>query len=113
MLGVGDYLPALSRESQSVEDFTDADSAEGEADLGHGMDLRFEEVALEHTCSEHIPARIRRKHESPGGALLFLIALIIELIASPFSGDMVLITAGLLLVALYLAGVGPRTWRRI
>ena len=45
-------------------------------------------------------------------ALLFLIALIIELITSPFSGDMVLITAGLILLALYLGGVGPRTWRR-
>jgi hypothetical protein len=46
-------------------------------------------------------------------ALLFLIALIVELITSPFSGDIVLITAGLLLLALYMAGVGPRTWRRI
>ena len=46
-------------------------------------------------------------------ALLFLIALIVELITSPFSGYVVLITAGLLLLALYLGGVGPRTWRRV
>ena len=46
-------------------------------------------------------------------ALLFLIALIVELVTSPFSGDIVLITAGLLLMALYLGDIGPRTWRRI
>jgi hypothetical protein len=46
-------------------------------------------------------------------ALLFLIALIVELITTPFSGDIVLITAGLLLLSLYVAGIGPRTWRRI
>lgn len=44
-------------------------------------------------------------------ALLFLIAFIIELIY--YNGaDTLLITAGFLLVALYLGGVGPRTVRR-
>jgi hypothetical protein len=44
-------------------------------------------------------------------ALLFLIAFIIELIY--YNGaDTLLITAGFILVALYLGGVGPRTVRR-
>ena len=46
-------------------------------------------------------------------ALLFLIALIFELASlalGPITAT-VLITAGLLCVALYLAGIGRRTWR--
>lgn len=45
-------------------------------------------------------------------ALLFLIAFVVEIVSSPIATDTLLITAGLLLVALYLAGVGPRSWRR-
>jgi hypothetical protein len=44
-------------------------------------------------------------------ALLFLIAFIVELIYYT-SLDTLLLTAGFLLVALYLGGVGPRTVRR-
>jgi hypothetical protein len=46
-------------------------------------------------------------------AILFLVALIFELAAlalGPITAT-VLSTAGLLCVALYLAGVGRRTWR--
>lgn len=43
-------------------------------------------------------------------ALLFLIAFIVELIHYT-SLDTLLLTAGFLLVALYLADVGPRNWR--
>jgi hypothetical protein len=47
-------------------------------------------------------------------AILFLIALIFELAAialGPLTAQ-VFITAGLLCVALYLAGIGGRHWRR-
>ena len=47
-------------------------------------------------------------------AILFLVALIFELAAlalGPITST-VLITAGLLCVALYLAGIGGRHWRR-
>jgi hypothetical protein len=44
-------------------------------------------------------------------ALLFLIAFIVELIHYT-SLDTLLITAGFILVSLYLAGIGPRTFRR-
>ena len=47
-------------------------------------------------------------------AILFLVALIFELAAialGPLTAT-VLSTAGLLCVALYLAGIGGRTWRR-
>ncbi|HTK66518.1 MAG TPA: hypothetical protein VL595_29345 [Pseudonocardia sp.] len=47
-------------------------------------------------------------------AILFLIALIFELAAialGPLTAT-VLTTAGLLCVALYLAGIGGRHWRR-
>ncbi|HEX4247393.1 MAG TPA: hypothetical protein VH008_05965 [Pseudonocardia sp.] len=46
------------------------------------------------------------------GALLFLIALIVELFVYPAPLDAILTTAGLLLVALYLGGVGPRTFSK-
>lgn len=48
------------------------------------------------------------------GAIFFLIALIFELasIALGSLTDQVFITAGLLCVALYMAGVGGRHWRR-
>jgi hypothetical protein len=47
-------------------------------------------------------------------AVLFLIALIFELagIALGTLTDQVFITAGLLCVALYMAGIGGRHWRR-
>jgi hypothetical protein len=45
------------------------------------------------------------------GALLFFIALIVELVYSA-TLDTILTTAGLLLVALYLGGVGPRTFSK-
>lgn len=47
-------------------------------------------------------------------AILFLVALIFELAAialGPLTAT-VLTTAGLLCVALYLAGIGGRHWRR-
>lgn len=47
-------------------------------------------------------------------AILFLVALIFELAAialGPITAT-VLTTAGLLCVALYLAGIGGRHWRR-
>jgi hypothetical protein len=46
-------------------------------------------------------------------AVLFLLALIMELAAlalGPLTAT-VLTTAGFVLVALYLAGIGKRTWR--
>jgi hypothetical protein len=46
------------------------------------------------------------------GALLFFIALIVELAVYSASAATILTTTGLLLVALYLGGVGPRTFRR-
>jgi hypothetical protein len=45
-------------------------------------------------------------------ALLFLIALLVELIIN-FSLDKALMTAGLILLALHLGGLGPRTWRPV
>jgi hypothetical protein len=46
-------------------------------------------------------------------AILFAIALIVELISySSASLPEILITAGLLCAALYLAGIGARSWRR-
>jgi hypothetical protein len=44
-------------------------------------------------------------------ALLFLIAFIVEVIHHPHA-DMLLITAGFFLVALYLGEIGPRRLRR-
>jgi hypothetical protein len=46
-------------------------------------------------------------------AVLFLVALIVELINFTASSiDTLLTTAGLLCIALYLAGIGGRHWRR-
>ena len=47
-------------------------------------------------------------------AVLFLVALILELAAISLGTltAQVFITAGLLCVALYLAGIGGRHWRR-
>jgi len=45
-------------------------------------------------------------------AVLFVIALILEFTTFPAFADMILTTAGFILVALFLAGVGPRTVRR-
>lgn len=44
-------------------------------------------------------------------ALLFLIAFILEFTRYPAFADTILTTGGFILVALYMAGVGPRTWR--
>lgn len=44
--------------------------------------------------------------------MLFVIALILEFTTFPAFADMILTTAGFILVALFLAGVGPRTVRR-
>jgi hypothetical protein len=54
-----------------------------------------------------------RKLEALGlvAALLFLIALILEFTSYPAVTSTVLTTIGFLLVALYMAEVGPRTWR--
>jgi hypothetical protein len=54
-----------------------------------------------------------RKLEALGlvAALLFLIALILEFTSYPAVTDTILTTIGFLLVALYMAEVGPRTWR--
>ena len=48
------------------------------------------------------------------GAVLFLVALILELagISLGTLTDQVFVTAGLLCVALYMAGIGGRHWRR-
>ena len=46
-------------------------------------------------------------------ALLFLIALILEFTSYPATADILLTTAGFILVSLFLAGVGPRTLRRV
>jgi len=47
-------------------------------------------------------------------AIFFLIALIFELASISLGSltDQVFITAGLLCVALYMAGIGGRHWRR-
>lgn len=46
-------------------------------------------------------------------ALLFLVALVLEFTRYPATTDTILTTAGFILVALFLAGVGPRTLRRV
>lgn len=45
-------------------------------------------------------------------ALLFFIDLIVELVTYSGGIDTILFTAGMLLVALYLGGVGPREFRK-
>jgi hypothetical protein len=46
-------------------------------------------------------------------AVLFAIAFVLELTSYPAFWDVLLTTLGFLLVALFLAGVGPRTSRRL
>jgi hypothetical protein len=43
---------------------------------------------------------------------MFVIALILELTAFPGFTNTILTTAGFICVALYIAGLGPRTFRR-
>ncbi|HEY1971913.1 MAG TPA: hypothetical protein VGH89_28415 [Pseudonocardia sp.] len=56
-----------------------------------------------------------RQFEALGlvAALLFVIALILELTVFPGFTNTILTTAGFIVVALYLAGIGPRTFRRL
>jgi hypothetical protein len=46
-------------------------------------------------------------------ALLFLIALILEFTTYPAVTDTILTTIGFIFVALFMAGLGPRTFRRL
>ncbi|HEY9415771.1 MAG TPA: hypothetical protein VIQ30_13490 [Pseudonocardia sp.] len=56
-----------------------------------------------------------RQFEALGlvAALLFLIALILEFTRYPAVTDTILTTIGFIFVALFMAGVGPRTTRRL
>jgi hypothetical protein len=56
-----------------------------------------------------------RRFEALGlvAALLFLIALVLEVTRYPALTDTVLTTIGFIFVALFMAGIGPRTLRRV
>jgi glucose-6-phosphate-specific signal transduction histidine kinase len=46
-------------------------------------------------------------------AVLFVIAALLEVTSFPMTSDILLTTIGFILVSLFLAGVGPRTVRRL
>ena len=74
----------------------------------HRLAVRYASLAM---IRDAIGASGRlRRHVPP---LLFLIALILEFTRYPAVTDTILTTIGFIFVALFMAGVGPRTTRRL